>query len=157
MSAHLATPPYGPYPGAARYGDYYWMSAGSTDSVPAEEAPGPDALPLPAAKTPSPSGTCPAELSVPGAGSGHVPGAGMLRAAPARLRYRRGGAAGAAGRGASVATAQRDGPKGRTEAPPRVPLPRGGLCPSPHGYGAPASPHGTRILNSSEKLDFKFF
>uniref|UniRef100_A0A8C3TQT0 Homeobox domain-containing protein n=1 Tax=Catharus ustulatus TaxID=91951 RepID=A0A8C3TQT0_CATUS len=57
MSAHLATPPYGPYPGAARYGDYYWMSAGSTDSVPPEEAPGPDALPLPAAKTPSPSGT----------------------------------------------------------------------------------------------------
>ncbi|XP_039418253.1 homeobox protein NANOG-like [Corvus cornix cornix] len=56
MSAHLATPPsYVPYPGAARYGDYYWFSAGSMDSVPAEEAPAPDAPPLPAAKTPSPS------------------------------------------------------------------------------------------------------
>ncbi|XP_048151709.1 homeobox protein NANOG-like isoform X2 [Corvus hawaiiensis] len=53
MSAHLATPPsYVPYPGAARYGDYYWFSAGSMDSVPAEEAPAPDAPPLPAAKTP---------------------------------------------------------------------------------------------------------
>ncbi|NXA60572.1 NANOG protein, partial [Mohoua ochrocephala] len=56
MSAHLATPSYAPYPGAARYGDYYWFSAGSMDSVPAEEAPAPDTLPLPAAKTPSPSG-----------------------------------------------------------------------------------------------------
>lgn len=118
MSAHLATPPYVPYPGAARYGDYYWLSAGSMDGVPAEEAPGLDALPLPAAKTPSPSGTCPAEPSVPGAGSSRVPGAGMLRAAPARLCCRWGGTAGAAARGAGVATAQRDGPEGRTEASP---------------------------------------
>ncbi|NXY09506.1 NANOG protein, partial [Pteruthius melanotis] len=55
MSAHLATPSYVPYPGAARYGDYYWPSAGSMDSEHAEETPAPDALPLPAAKTPSPS------------------------------------------------------------------------------------------------------
>lgn len=57
MSAHLAPPQYVLYPGAAKYGDYYWFSAGSMDSVPPEEAPAPDALPLPAAKTPSPSGT----------------------------------------------------------------------------------------------------
>lgn len=38
-----------------------------------------------------------------------------------------------------------------------VPPPRGGLCPSPHGCEAPASPQGTRILNSPEKLDFNFF
>ncbi|XP_033369100.1 homeobox protein NANOG-like [Parus major] len=60
VSAHLATLPYVPYPGSARYGDYYWFSAGSTDSVPTEEAPAPDALPLPAAKTPSPSVDSPA-------------------------------------------------------------------------------------------------
>ncbi|NWH94487.1 NANOG protein, partial [Aegithalos caudatus] len=60
MSAHLATPPYVPYPGAARYGDYYWISAGSMDSAPAEEPPAPDALSLPAAKTPSPSVDSPA-------------------------------------------------------------------------------------------------
>ncbi|NWI44590.1 NANOG protein, partial [Picathartes gymnocephalus] len=63
ISAHLATPSYVPYPGAARYGDYYWFSAGSMDSVPAEEAPAPDALPLPAAKTPSPSVDSPASSS----------------------------------------------------------------------------------------------
>ncbi|NWZ66585.1 NANOG protein, partial [Acrocephalus arundinaceus] len=63
MSAHLATPPYAPYPGAARYGDYYWFSAGSMDSGPAEEAPAPDALSLPAAKTPSPSVDSPASSS----------------------------------------------------------------------------------------------
>ncbi|NXQ62823.1 NANOG protein, partial [Anthoscopus minutus] len=55
MRTHLATLPYVPYPGAERYGDYYWFSAGSMDSVPAEEASAPDALLLPAAKTPSPS------------------------------------------------------------------------------------------------------
>ncbi|NWV23094.1 NANOG protein, partial [Origma solitaria] len=60
MSAHLATPSYMACPGAARYGDYYWFSAGNMDSVPAEEAPAPDALPLPAAKTPSPSVDSPA-------------------------------------------------------------------------------------------------
>uniref|UniRef100_A0A8C5TSF4 Homeobox domain-containing protein n=1 Tax=Malurus cyaneus samueli TaxID=2593467 RepID=A0A8C5TSF4_9PASS len=60
MSAHLATPSYTSYPGAARYGDYYWFSAGSMDGVPAEEAPAPDILPLPANKTPSPSGRRPA-------------------------------------------------------------------------------------------------
>ncbi|NWZ38279.1 NANOG protein, partial [Brachypodius atriceps] len=60
MSAHLATPPYVRYPGAARYGDYCWFSADSMDSVPAEEAPAPDALSLPAAKTPSPSVDSPA-------------------------------------------------------------------------------------------------
>ncbi|NWR52483.1 NANOG protein, partial [Regulus satrapa] len=63
MSAHLATPPYVPYPGPGRYGDYYWLSAGSMDSVPAEEASPPDALPLPAAKTPSPSVVSPASSS----------------------------------------------------------------------------------------------
>uniref|UniRef100_A0A8C3MKN8 Uncharacterized protein n=1 Tax=Geospiza parvula TaxID=87175 RepID=A0A8C3MKN8_GEOPR len=63
MSAHLAPPQYVLYPGAARYGDYYWFSAGSMDSVPTEEAPAPDVLPLPAAKTPSPSGTWRAEPS----------------------------------------------------------------------------------------------
>uniref|UniRef100_A0A8C3RA57 Homeobox domain-containing protein n=1 Tax=Cyanoderma ruficeps TaxID=181631 RepID=A0A8C3RA57_9PASS len=60
MSAHLATPPYVPYPGSATCGDYYWFSAGSMDSVPAEEPPTPDALSLPAAKTPSPSVDSPA-------------------------------------------------------------------------------------------------
>ncbi|NXM80369.1 NANOG protein, partial [Oenanthe oenanthe] len=63
MSAHLATPPYAPYPGASRYGDYYWLPAGSTDSAPAEEAAGLDALPLPAAKTPSSSVDSPASSS----------------------------------------------------------------------------------------------
>ncbi|NWT57718.1 NANOG protein, partial [Erythrocercus mccallii] len=63
MSAHLATPPYVPYPDAARYEDYYWLLASSTDSAPAEEAPAPDALSLPAAKTPSPSVDSPASSS----------------------------------------------------------------------------------------------
>ncbi|NWV38713.1 NANOG protein, partial [Grantiella picta] len=63
MSAHLSTPPYMGYPGAARYGDYCWFSAGSMDSVPAEEAPALDALALPAAKTPSPSDDSPASSS----------------------------------------------------------------------------------------------
>lgn len=45
-------------------------------------------------------------------------GAGMLRAAPARLCCRWGGTEGAAARGAGVATAQRDGPEGRTDASP---------------------------------------
>ncbi|XP_005493213.2 homeobox protein NANOG-like [Zonotrichia albicollis] len=63
MSAHLAPPQYVLYPGAARYGDYYWFSAGSMDSVPTEEAPALDALPLPAAKTPSPSVDSPASSS----------------------------------------------------------------------------------------------
>ncbi|NXB72757.1 NANOG protein, partial [Donacobius atricapilla] len=63
MSGNLATPPYVPYPGAARYGEYCWFSAGSMDSVPAEEAPAPDALSLAAAKTPSPSVDSPASSS----------------------------------------------------------------------------------------------
>ncbi|NWR06665.1 NANOG protein, partial [Paradoxornis webbianus] len=63
MSAHLATPPYGPYPGSPRYEEYYWVSSGSMDSVPAEEAPAPDALSPPAAKTPSPSVDSPASSS----------------------------------------------------------------------------------------------
>ncbi|NXG18611.1 NANOG protein, partial [Grallaria varia] len=64
MSAHLAMPSYLPYPGAALYGDYYWLSPGNTDSVPAEEPPAMDALPLPAAeKTPSPSNDSPASSS----------------------------------------------------------------------------------------------
>ncbi|NXO92373.1 NANOG protein, partial [Certhia brachydactyla] len=63
MSAHLATPPYVPYSGAGRYGDYYWFSAGSMDSVLTEEAPAPDTLQLLAAKTPSPSVDSPASSS----------------------------------------------------------------------------------------------
>ncbi|NXF34941.1 NANOG protein, partial [Nyctibius bracteatus] len=64
MSAHLAMPPYLPYPGAARHGDCYWLSPGSMDSVPAEEAPAADALPLPAAeKTPSHPDVSPASSS----------------------------------------------------------------------------------------------
>ncbi|KAF1626414.1 UNVERIFIED_CONTAM: Homeobox protein NANOG, partial [Eudyptes robustus] len=64
MSAHLAMPPYLPYPGAVRYGDYYWLSPGSMDSVPAEEAPAADALPFPAAeKTPSHPDVSPASSS----------------------------------------------------------------------------------------------
>lgn len=58
MNAHLAMPPYLPYPGAVRYGDYYWLSPGSMDSMPTEEAPPADALPFPAVeKTPSHPGT----------------------------------------------------------------------------------------------------
>ncbi|XP_032942928.2 homeobox protein NANOG-like [Catharus ustulatus] len=85
MSAHLATPPYGPYPGAARYGDYYWMSAGSTDSVPPEEAPGPDALPLPAAKTPSPSVDSPASSSSGTLTQYHTPDSAISPTAAASL------------------------------------------------------------------------
>ncbi|NXD86594.1 NANOG protein, partial [Halcyon senegalensis] len=55
MSAHLAMPPYLPYPGAVRYGDYYWLSPGNMDSVPAEEAPAADAFPCPAAAATTPS------------------------------------------------------------------------------------------------------
>lgn len=76
MSSHLGTPPYVLYPGAAKYGDYYWFSAGSMDSAPTEEAPAPDALPLPAAKTPSPSGKAAGAMGLPRAGSGRVCGAG---------------------------------------------------------------------------------
>ncbi|NXL34632.1 NANOG protein, partial [Glaucidium brasilianum] len=50
MSAHLAMPPYLPYSGAVRFGDYYWLSAGSMDGVPAEEAPAADGLAFPAAE-----------------------------------------------------------------------------------------------------------
>lgn len=75
MSAHLAMPPYLPYSGPVRYGDYYWLSAGSMDSVPAEEAPAADVLPFPAAeKTPSHPGTLPARFG-PGAAMG-LPSAG---------------------------------------------------------------------------------
>ncbi|NXS09397.1 NANOG protein, partial [Neodrepanis coruscans] len=64
MSAHLTLPSYLSYPGAAMYGDYYWLSPGNTDSVPAEEPPAADALPLSAAeKTPSPSDDSPASSS----------------------------------------------------------------------------------------------
>ncbi|NWW91591.1 NANOG protein, partial [Rhynochetos jubatus] len=49
MNAHLAMPPYLPYPGAVRCGDYCWLSSGSMDSVLAEEAPAADAFPFPAA------------------------------------------------------------------------------------------------------------
>ncbi|NWS32142.1 NANOG protein, partial [Polioptila caerulea] len=63
MSAHLATPPYGPYPGATRYGDYYWFSSGGMDGVLTEETPAQDALPPLAAKTPSPSVDSPASSS----------------------------------------------------------------------------------------------
>ncbi|NXH13200.1 NANOG protein, partial [Bucco capensis] len=65
MSAHLAMPPYLPYPGPARYGDYYWMAPGSTDPAPVEDAPVPaDALPCPAAeKTPSHPDASPASSS----------------------------------------------------------------------------------------------
>ncbi|NXQ90800.1 NANOG protein, partial [Nyctibius grandis] len=59
MSAHLVMPPYLP-----RHGDCYWLSPGSMDSVPAEEAPAADALPLPAAeKTPSHPDVSPASSS----------------------------------------------------------------------------------------------
>ncbi|NXG79519.1 NANOG protein, partial [Baryphthengus martii] len=64
MSAHLAMPPYLPYAGAVRYGDYYWFSPGSMDSVPAEETPSADAFPCPlAAKTPSHPDVSPASSS----------------------------------------------------------------------------------------------
>ncbi|NXM69941.1 NANOG protein, partial [Serilophus lunatus] len=64
MSTHLAMQSYLAYPGAAMYGDYYWLSPGNTDSVPSEEAPAADALPLPAAeKTPNPSDDSPASSS----------------------------------------------------------------------------------------------
>ncbi|XP_005234494.2 homeobox protein NANOG-like [Falco biarmicus] len=54
MSAHLAVPPYLPYPDAVMYGDYFWFSPGSMDCVPAEEAAAADPLPfLAAEKTPS--------------------------------------------------------------------------------------------------------
>ncbi|KAM9292968.1 homeobox protein NANOG-like [Morus bassanus] len=64
MSAHLAMLPYLPYPGEVRRGDCYWLSPGSMDSVPAEEAPAADALPFPAAaKTPSHPDVSPASSS----------------------------------------------------------------------------------------------
>ncbi|XP_008501434.2 homeobox protein NANOG [Calypte anna] len=53
MSTHLAMPPYLPYPGTVRYGDYYWLSPGSMDSVSVEEAQPPDPVHFPTAeKTP---------------------------------------------------------------------------------------------------------
>ncbi|XP_064297421.1 homeobox protein NANOG [Phalacrocorax carbo] len=61
MSAHLA---YLPYSGAVRCGDYCWLSPGSMDSVPAEEAPAADSLPFSAAaKTPSHPDVSPASSS----------------------------------------------------------------------------------------------
>lgn len=87
MSAHLAMPTYLPYPGSVVYGDYYWLSPGSMDNVPVEEAPPADTPPFPAAvKTPShpgkggpapgdPSG-CPGlggKGGVVGGGGGGVP------------------------------------------------------------------------------------
>ncbi|XP_005155180.2 homeobox protein NANOG [Melopsittacus undulatus] len=63
MSAHLAVPPYLPCPGTVRYGDCYWLSAGSMDSVPAEAAPAAGAMAFPAAKTPSHPDVSPASSS----------------------------------------------------------------------------------------------
>ncbi|XP_057284946.1 homeobox protein NANOG-like [Pezoporus wallicus] len=64
MSTHLAVPPYLPYPGAVRYGDCYWLSEGSVDSVPAEAAPAAGATVFPAAeKTPSHPDVSPASSS----------------------------------------------------------------------------------------------
>lgn len=106
MSAHLAPPQYVLYPGAAKYGDYYWFSAGSMDSVLPEEAPAPDALPLPAAKTPSPSGTWRAKPSGwPGLAVAVSPGLGGDADAAGGSRVP----------GAGVATLPtRDGPQGRS-------------------------------------------
>lgn len=145
MSAHLATPPYVSYPGAARYGDYCWFSAGSMDSVPAEEAPAPDALSLPSAKTPSPSGTrsgCPGWVRpcAPGLGGDAGAAGGGRGSVGGEGRREPGAAAG----GASVAAVpRRDGPKGRIEAAcAHLTSPR---C-AAHGRGAPASPQDTRDL-----------
>ncbi|KAM9028656.1 homeobox protein NANOG-like isoform 1-T1 [Ara ararauna] len=64
MSAHLAVPSYLPHPGAVRYGDYYWLSAGSMDSMPVEGAPAAGATAFPAAeKTPSHPDVSPASSS----------------------------------------------------------------------------------------------
>ncbi|NXN97347.1 NANOG protein, partial [Rhinopomastus cyanomelas] len=64
MSAHLAMPPCLPYSGPARYGDYYWLSTGNTESTPAEEAPAADTLPCPETeKTPSHADVSPASSS----------------------------------------------------------------------------------------------
>ncbi|NXF93327.1 NANOG protein, partial [Eubucco bourcierii] len=65
MSAHLAMPPYLPYPGALRYESYYWPSAGVMDnSEPAEEAPPLEAVPCPAPqRTPNHPGISPASSS----------------------------------------------------------------------------------------------
>lgn len=97
MSAHLAMPPYLPYPGAVRYGDYYWLSPGSMDAGPAEEAPAADVLPFPAAeKTPSHPGTRPGRAR----GAIGPPSAGERRLCPPTPLLRRGwGAMPAAGAG----------------------------------------------------------
>ncbi|XP_061844807.1 homeobox protein NANOG-like [Colius striatus] len=64
MSTHLAMPPYLPYTVPVRYGDYYWLSPGSTDSVPAGEAPVADPVSCPAAaNTPNHAGVSPAFCS----------------------------------------------------------------------------------------------
>ncbi|NXX83286.1 NANOG protein, partial [Urocolius indicus] len=64
MSAHLAVPPYLPYTVQVRYGDYYWHSPGSADSVPAEEAPAADSFSCPAAaNTPRHADVSPASCS----------------------------------------------------------------------------------------------
>ncbi|NWH56406.1 NANOG protein, partial [Geococcyx californianus] len=60
MSAHLALPPYLPCCG----GDLCWLSAGSTDPAPAQEAPPAQPLPRPAVqKTPSYPDASPASSS----------------------------------------------------------------------------------------------
>ncbi|XP_032535161.1 homeobox protein NANOG-like [Chiroxiphia lanceolata] len=63
MSSHLAMPSCLSYP-PVLYGDYYWLSPGNTDTVPAEEAPATDSLPLPTTeKTSSPPDDSPASSS----------------------------------------------------------------------------------------------
>ncbi|XP_074976657.1 homeobox protein NANOG-like isoform X2 [Caretta caretta] len=56
MSAHLAMPPYQPYPGGVgtgiKYGDYYWNCPGEMDNVPHKEAADADVpVPEPEEKT----------------------------------------------------------------------------------------------------------
>ncbi|NWU92909.1 NANOG protein, partial [Upupa epops] len=64
MSAHLAIPTYLPYSSPARYGDYYWLSTRSIESVPAEESPAANTLLCPETeKTPSHPDVSPASSS----------------------------------------------------------------------------------------------
>lgn len=184
MSAHLAMPPYLPYPGAVRYGDYYWLSPGSMDSVPAEEAPAADALPFPAAeKTPSHPGTrpgpgaigraiglpsaegwlCPLCPSCPGDG-------GRCRCcrrppAPARVRrallrrlprwkWRREPGPAASGPCAQTGRDRVRAERGLGSAAPRVSVPTSPRCVA-RGCGAPASPQGTRNLKFSREAGLR--
>ncbi|XP_005531099.1 PREDICTED: homeobox protein MSX-1-like [Pseudopodoces humilis] len=161
VSAHLATLPYVPYPGSARYGDYYWFSAGSTDSVPTEEAPAPDALPLPAAKTPSPSGM--RAIGLPGAGSGPGGLGGDARCC-GRPRRGCGGRGSVGGQGlrepawplCPYGTGQRGEQRRLGSAATKRPRPTSPRC-AAHGCGAPASPQGTRDLKLSREAGFYRF